>query len=453
MKQYTRFSAQASLAIVGMHMSQMGLWQAVERQVQIKQKVVRHRPIDKLKDAFINILAGGHGLVETNLRVRSDVALQRAFGRQTCAEQSTISETLNACNATTVTQMQAALRELYRAHSQGYRHNYAATDQLLDIDMTGLTAGQQAEGATKGYFPGRRNRRGRQVGRVLASAYGEIVYEQLFAGNVQLEQSLIPLVIAAEDVLALTPERRAKTIIRADAGAGTDDDINWLLNRGYRLLVKVRNWRRINKLVQSVQTWYPDPKVPERQVGWVTAPFAYACATRQLAMRWLTKAGDWHYRVLVLNLSDLQLFALAHRPFVTTPTPAQLLLAAVTAYDLRGGSVETSFKGGKQGLGINKRNKRSFHAQAMLVYLAQLAYHTTLWLQRRLNEQATTFQAWGMRRMIRDLFHIPGQVCFDGQGHIREVTLNRRHALAPPFVAAMTATCARNGTHLNLGKI
>ena len=164
MKQYTRFSAQASLAIVGVHMSQMGLWQAVERQVQIKQKVVRHRPIDKLKDAFINILAGGHGLVETNLRVRSDVALQRAFGRQTCAEQSTISETLNACTATTVTQMQAALRELYRAHGQGYRHNYAATDQLLDIDMTGLTAGQQAEGATKGYFPGRRNRRGRQVG-------------------------------------------------------------------------------------------------------------------------------------------------------------------------------------------------------------------------------------------------------------------------------------------------
>ena len=72
MKQYTRFSGQASLAVVGVHMNQMGLWQAVEQQVHIKQKVLRHRPIDKLKDAFINILAGGHGLVETNLRVRSD---------------------------------------------------------------------------------------------------------------------------------------------------------------------------------------------------------------------------------------------------------------------------------------------------------------------------------------------------------------------------------------------
>ena len=453
MKQYTRFSAHASLAVVGVHMRQMGLWQVVEQEVAIKQKVLRHRPIDKLKDAFINILAGGHGLVETNLRVRGDVAVQRAFGRRACAEQSTISETLNACTATTVTQMQSALCRLYRAHGHGYRHNYAASYQLLDVDMTGLTAGEQAEAATKGFFPGRRNRCGRQVGRVVASEYHEIVYEQLFAGNVQLEQSLVTLVTAAEDVLELTPVRRERTIIRADAGAGTDADINWLLARGYQILVKVRNWRRVSKLVQTVQTWVPDPKVPERQVGWVTQPFAYVRPTRQLAVRWLTKTGEWHYRVLVFNLDDNLLFTLAHQPFVARPTVTQLMTAAMTAYDLRSGSIEASFKGGKQGLGINKRNKRNFHAQAMLVLLAQLAYHTILWLRRRLNQHTTTFQHWGMLRMIRDLFHIPGQVRFDGRGHIREVTLNRRHALAPPFVAAMTATCARNGTHLNLGKI
>lgn len=453
MKQYTRFSGQASLAVVGVHMNQMGLWQVVEQEVQIRQKVLRHRPIDKLKDAFINILAGGHGLVETNLRVRSDAALQRAFGRTSCAEQSTISETLNACTAATVDQMQVALRRLYRAHGSGYRHDYAASYQLLDVDMTGLTAGQQAEGATKGFFPGRRNRSGRQVGRVVASAYHEIVYEQLFAGNVQLEQSLVTLVTAAEDVLELTAARRARTIIRADAGAGTDDDINWLLARGYRILVKVRNWRRVNKLVQTVETWVPDPNVPERQFGWVTQPFAYVLPTRQLAVRWLTKTGDWHYRVLVFNLDDSLLFTLARQPVVSMPTAVQCLTAAMTAYDLRSGSIEVSFKGGKQGLGINKRNKRNFHAQAMLVLLAQLAYHTTLWLRCRLTAHSATFKHWGMLRMIRDLFHIPGQVRFDRRGHIRQVTLNRRHALAPPFVAAMTTTCARHGTHLNLGKI
>jgi hypothetical protein len=229
--------------------------------------------------------------------------------------------------------------------------------------------------------------------------------------------------------------------------------INWLLGRGYRLLIKVRNWRRINKLVQSVTTWYADPKVPDRQVGWVTAPFPYAAPTRQVAVRWLTKTGEWHYRVLVFNLPTAELFHLAHQPFVITPTPVQLLLTVLAAYDQRGGSVETSFKGGKQGLGINKRNKRNFYAQAMLVLLAQLAYHTTRWLQCRLGAQTTVFADWGLLRMIRDLFQIPGQVQFDGEGHIRRVTLNRHHKLAPPFVAAITKLCAGNDLCLNLGKI
>ena len=170
--------------------------------------------------------------------------------------------------------MQSALCRLYRAHGHGYRHDYAASYQLLDVDLTGLTAGEQAEAATKGFFPGRRNRCGRQVGHILASDHHEIVYEQLFAGNVQLEQSLVTLVTAAEDVLELTPARRERTIIRADACAGTDADINWLLARGYRILVKVNL-----ALGQQTRADRADlglePKVPERQVGWVTQPFAY----------------------------------------------------------------------------------------------------------------------------------------------------------------------------------
>ena len=103
--------------------------------------------------------------------------------------------------------------------------------------------------------------------------------------------------------MELTAARREQTIIRADAGAGTDDDINWLLARGYRILVKVRNWRRVNKLAQTVQTWVPGSrKCPNAKFGWVTQPFAYVQPTRQLAVRWLTKTGDWHYRVLVFNL-------------------------------------------------------------------------------------------------------------------------------------------------------
>lgn len=76
MDHYTRFSARASLGAVGVYMQLKKIWDIVERHVQIKQKVIKHKPTDKVLDALINILAGGNGLVESNVRVRPDEALQ-----------------------------------------------------------------------------------------------------------------------------------------------------------------------------------------------------------------------------------------------------------------------------------------------------------------------------------------------------------------------------------------
>ena len=71
-KYYTTFSSRGSLVIVGLLMRRKGIWAVVEKLVHIKQKAVEHKPLDKLLDAFINILAGGQGLVEVNTRVRPD---------------------------------------------------------------------------------------------------------------------------------------------------------------------------------------------------------------------------------------------------------------------------------------------------------------------------------------------------------------------------------------------
>src|SRR5215831_3117422 len=166
MGKYKRLSPQASLAAVGQWMREQGIWQHIEGQVVIAQKVLRYSATDKLLDALMNILAGGHGLVEVNTRVKGDVGLQRAFGRSGCAEQSVISDTLNACTKDTVSQMQQALLGVYQAHSQAYRHDYQAQLQVLDADMSGLPAGRQGERVSKGYFPAAKNRRGRQLGRV-----------------------------------------------------------------------------------------------------------------------------------------------------------------------------------------------------------------------------------------------------------------------------------------------
>lgn len=52
--QYTKFSGRASLAGVGYWMRYQKIWAVIEEVVKINQKTVRHEPLAKLSDAFIN---------------------------------------------------------------------------------------------------------------------------------------------------------------------------------------------------------------------------------------------------------------------------------------------------------------------------------------------------------------------------------------------------------------
>ncbi len=166
------FTARAPLAALSLKLRSLKLFETISQHVKIKQKTIKHTPIEKLTDAFIAILSGAHGLSEINTRVRPDCAVQRAFGRTSCAEQSVVQETLERCTSDNVAQMQAAVDAIFRAQSQAFSHNYQAGLQLLDIDMSGLPCGPQAEHTTSGYF-GRHNiRYGRQMGQVCQGVDG-----------------------------------------------------------------------------------------------------------------------------------------------------------------------------------------------------------------------------------------------------------------------------------------
>lgn len=222
------FTPCAALAALGCHLQQLDLFAPVREQVRIAQKAITHTPADKLYDAFIAILAGAHGLVEVNTRLRSDPALQQAFGRTACADQSTVQATLNAGTPENVAQLTGALAAIYRQHSQGYRHDYAHRRQLLDVDLSGLPCGPKAALATKGYFANQHNRWGRQLGRVLATRYGEVVSDQVFAGTTGLVTALRPLVEAAEQVLGLDDTKRARSCASTRAaGASMTSTGRW----------------------------------------------------------------------------------------------------------------------------------------------------------------------------------------------------------------------------------
>ncbi len=453
MKIYTASSTFASLAGLGSYLHRIGLWKHVEEHVSIRQKTIRHRPTDKLLDAFITILTGAGTLCEVNLRLRPDPALSRAFGRSACAEQSTISDTLDACSAENVEQLRQALSTVLRQHGRAYRHDYERALQVLDVDMSGLVCGTQAEGAAGGYFAGRKGRRGRQLGRVLATHYGEVVTDRLYAGTVQLERSLQELVSEAEAVLDLDEGKRARTLVRADGGAGSDQDIDFLLERHYQLLVKVKNWKRVETLHRSVRIWHEDPSCPGREIGWVEAPHAYARATRQVGTRQRTKEGRWVRRVLVTTLWDEELAVLAGLPYKRESGALEQLLLVVRAYDRRGGGVETSFKQSKQGLGLSRRNKRRFSAQEMLVLLAQLAHNLLIWFASRLSEADRRLRGYGVLRLVRDVLRIGGRIAWDERDEIRCITLNERHSLAAPLAHALAQCIPRHNVLIVLGKI
>src|SRR2546423_2644702 len=449
------FTGCASLAALGVKLRELELFGPIHQKVQIAQKTVKHTPVDKLYDAFISMLAGAHGLVEINTRLRSDVALQAAFGRTACAEQSVVQETLDHCTAENVQQMEQALDSIYQQHSQGYRHDYVQDWQILDVDMSGLPCGPKAALATKGYFAKQRNRRGRQLGRVLATCYGEVVVDRLFEGSKQLAKALVPLMEAAEQTLALDERQRQRTLVRVDAGGGSVDDVNWLLERGYQVHCKDYSTSRAKQLAKSVQVWIDDPKVEGRQVGWVRQPATeYVRPVRRLAVRCRKANGQWGVGVVISSLAPADVLVLTEPQALLHADPATVLLAYVSLYDQRGGAVETSFKGDKQGLGSNKRSKKRFEAQQVVMLLGTLAHNVVIWARQWLTQTAAPapLRHYGLLRMVRDVFHISGFLVMDACGQISQIVLNQAAPLAPKLLDAFRELLVPAHVALNLGQ-
>jgi hypothetical protein len=451
-------TAHASLAALGVHLRHLDLFGPSREQVHIAQKTVRYPPTDKLYDAFIALLAGAHGLVEINGRLRCDPALQSAFGRTACAEQSVVQETLDACTEETVRQLEVAWTSIYRQHSQGYRHPYAADWQVLDVDMSGMPCGKKAAMATTGYFAKQRNRRGRQLGRVMATRYREIVVDRLFDGKTQLNTALLPLVTAAEATLDLDVAQRERTLVRIDAGAGSISDINWLLTRGYCVLTKDYSTARARLLAAQVQDWVVDPRDAERQVGRVCVPASdYHAgqdrrAITRVAVRCRLASGAWGVGVVVSSLSVADACALAGLDPTAASDPTMAVLAYVYLYDQRGGGVETAFKEDKQGLGITKRSKQRFAAQQVVVALGALAHNVLVWAKGWLQARCPRLARFGVKRLVRDVFGIGGCVDFDAHGQVRRIVLNQADRYAHWLLLALQTLASAADGAISLGE-
>jgi hypothetical protein len=115
-------TSRASLCALGAVCRERQVLAPLAKLVHIDQKTVRYKPTDKLMDALLAMLCGARTLVATNTTLRPDRAVSRAFGRDGCAEQSTIWQTIQACDEANLAELRLALRDIFQTHSQTAGH-------------------------------------------------------------------------------------------------------------------------------------------------------------------------------------------------------------------------------------------------------------------------------------------------------------------------------------------
>jgi hypothetical protein len=165
----------------------------------------------------------------------------------------------------------------------------------------------------------------------------------------------------------------------------------------------------------------------------------YVRPVRRLAIRFPKKKGVLQHALLLSTLEPEEVISLLHLPVHLMHDERAVILAYAALYDKRGGTVEIEIKESKQGIGITKRAKKRFAAQQMVMLLGGLAHNIIVWARRWLSAQSPRLANYGALRMVRDLFHIHGQLAFNERDQLKRITLNR----AAPLVREMVAALAR----------
>lgn len=149
MEQTTCF---APLAVLGAYVRQQDLLSPVFSRLAFAQRMHTEKPIEALVDVWVSMLAGCRSINQVNTRIRPEVLLAKAWGRERFCEQSTLARVLDACEEEQVQQLRAGTEAVYRWIGRAPQGNWSALPLMIDIDLTGLPAGRHAEGSTKGYF-------------------------------------------------------------------------------------------------------------------------------------------------------------------------------------------------------------------------------------------------------------------------------------------------------------
>ena len=145
-----RHTPYAPLAAPGSLLQQQDVFAPLREPVQLDGKTVLHAPPEKRLDVVVSRLADCTSLKQIHTRLRAETALAAAWGRDRCADQSTMTRRREALTPLAVAQLRTAVEQIHRPEGQALHHPFAHDLLFLDIDLTGLPAGRRAAASTKG---------------------------------------------------------------------------------------------------------------------------------------------------------------------------------------------------------------------------------------------------------------------------------------------------------------
>ena len=485
-------SEHALLCLIGQKAQELNLLDPLHKLVNIDQKTLLHSPTEKLTDAFLAIACGAEALSQINTVLRADSAISRAWGRERCADQSSVQQTLSACTAQNINEMQQVLRDIYLKLGRASNHPYSTGPLILDIDLTGLPCSKNYAGASKGYFANsKKGTTGRQLCRVNASQYDEIVYQKVLPGNASSSdlESLKTVLVATLEMLGLSDEQKGQLLIRLDGGFGTTAIIEYLLAEGYQFIVKYNHLQigggigpyqfRTSLMGRCIKLHSASRS---KKLAQELEEEAWHCDHNGL--RWASLLGDEASNLYTSSskattASKLQLIAVRCKREESEPPKAKAktkseyvytvlalrretiksgqdltgsaLLEQLAFYDDRATIESASFRGDKQGLKLIKRRKSSLYGQEMLILLAQLVHNLVVWARDWLSEEEPRLAELGIKVWIRDLFKMPGRVKFKA-GKIVKVQFRRGHQYARRFFETLAHFFAKSEIRLFLDK-
>ena len=237
-----------------------------------------------------------------------------------------------------------------------------------------------------------------------AICYRETIWSEVFPGNRHTVRCLRPAVEGAENALELSAKQRKRTVWRIDGGGGSDDQLRWLLDRDYHLMVKGSSNRRAEALARQVRRW---DAYQNAWLGEVEPPVDYGRPVQVFVKKRFKEDKYLHsYYVSTLSLPSKGLF--------------------MARYDGRGGAEVEQFRTDKSGLGLEARRKRSFFGQKGYILLTDLAHNLLADFHHRALIKSP-FEDYGPKRIVRDLLAMPGRIVSDGDKPIRIELLSLKH--------------------------